>query len=217
MVIATTPSPASPDSERRLNAFGLSTELIHTALRPGLSRATNRTGRALRSTPGTDIYHDGMEQFALVLEDPGWRLVYVDHQPRLLHPDSVIAFTLASGVNVGNPDRRRVPRTRKGEATRKSLTAPRATVPTLFDAPEPDQKEELVAAATAAPLYLLVHERTPRGLNVELSRPAQMTQSGVVDEWVDRIPIAFLDLDGDLAIFDESGDEGFDVPVEPLR
>jgi len=217
MTTATLTSPNSPDDERRLKAFGLSTELIHTALRPGLSRATNRTSMALRSTPGTDIYHDSMEQLHQRLSSTGWRLVHVDHQPRLLHPTSLISFTIASGKGVADPDRRRIPRTRrKGKATRESLAGPRVQIPALFEVPEIEQEEELVAIAEAAPLWLLVHERTDRGLNLELSRPAEMTASGIVTDWEDRILIGFLDLDGDLSVFDDPDEDGIDVAVEPI-
>jgi hypothetical protein len=216
MVTAILTSSTSPDGEQRLGAFGLSTELIHTALRPGLSRASSRTSMALRSTPGTDVYHESMEQLHLLLAEAGWRLVYVDRQPRLLHPDGLMAFTIASGVNVANPDHRLKPRTRrKGKATRDSLAGPRAEVATLFDGPDVEQEKALVAACEAAPLWLLVHERTERGLHLELSRPAEMTASGVVTDWDHRVMIGFLDLDGDLSIFDSTDIGGFDVPVEP--
>lgn len=214
-------SLTSPDGERRLSEFGLSTEIIHTALRPGLDRATNRSELALRSTPGTDIYHDTMEQFAKMLADSGWRLVYVDLQPRLLHPDRVLAFTLASGINVANPDPRQQPKTlRKGRATRTSLAGPRAELLPLFSEPGVEQEMELVDSAREAPLWMLVHERTPRGLKLEFSRPQRMTDGGVVTDWDDRIILEFLDLDGDLSVFGVSGDGdydgGYDVVVEPL-
>jgi len=209
-------SHSPPGAERRLVAFGLSTELIHTALQPGLSRATARTSMALRSTPGTDIYHDSMEQLHQCLAETGWRLAYVEHQPRLLHPDGLISFTVAAGTNVASPDHRQTPRTsRKGKATRESLAAPRVQLPTLFAVPEIEQQQELVAAAEEAPFWMLVHERTTRGLNLELSRPAQMTASGIVTDWNDRIIIEALDLEGDLSVFDQPGDGGIDVAVEP--
>jgi len=203
-------------AEDRLAAFGLSTEVIHTALKPGLSRATSRTSMALRSTPGTDIYHDSMEQLHSHLAEFGWQIVYVDHQPRLLHPDGVICFTVAAGTNVASPDQRQIPRTsRKGKATRESLAPPSAKLPALFDVPEVQQQQELSAAAEKAPLWLLVHERTTRGLNLELSQPAKMTASGIVTAWKDRIIIKTLDLTGDLSVFNESDDDGIDVTVEP--
>ncbi|GHE83426.1 hypothetical protein GCM10017786_13170 [Amycolatopsis deserti] len=208
---------SSPHAERRLNVFGLSTELVHSAFRPGLSRATNRTSKALGSTPGTDLYHDTMESLHLQLAESGWRLVYVDHQPRLLHPEGLLSFTVASATNVADPDRRRQPRTRrKGKATRDSLTADRTGTSSLFEGLETNQDQELLAAAEATPLWLLLHERTDRGLRLELSRPSDMTEGGIVTKWEDRILIAFLDLDGDLSIFDNPNDSGdIDVRVEP--
>lgn len=216
MALATIALPAGEGDERRLNAFGLATETLHSALRPGLSRAANRTALALPSSAGNDIYHDTMEQLALALADAGWKLVWVDRQPRLLHPGALIAFTLASGVNVANPDRRKSPRTRKkGKATRSSLAAPQVEVLPLFDEPEAEQDAVLVAAAAQAPLWFLVHERTDRGLNLEFSRPAEMTDAGAVVAWAERILIGFLDLDGDLSIFVNPDDGEFDVPVSP--
>lgn len=216
MATTTTAPPAGDGDERRLNSFGLTTEVLHTALRPGLSRAANRTAMALPSSAGTDIYYDTMEQLALALADVGWKLVWVDRQPRLLHPSALVAFTLAAGTNVANPDRRKSPRTRKkGKATRNSLAAPQVEVLPLFGEPEVEQDAVLVAAATQAPLWLLLHERTARGLNLELSRPADMTEAGAVVAWDERILIGFLDLDGDLSIFDNPDDGDFDVPVAP--
>ena len=209
---------ASPDEEARLNAIGLSTELIHTSFGPGLSRANSRSSMALRSSPGTDIYHDTMEHLHAQLADDGWQLIYVDSQPRLLHPEGLVCITLAAAVNVANPDRRRQPRTgAKGKATRESLAAPVQQDSALFDLSEVTQAKELVAAAEAAPLWFLLNERTDRGLNLELSRPADMTPSGSVTDWDDRIFIQFLDLDGDFSAFDlPDNDGGIDVAVVPI-
>lgn len=216
MTISTMTLPAGDGDERRLNSLGLSTSILHTALTPGLSRANNRSAMALPSSGGTDIYHDTMEQLALTLADAGWRLIWVDRQPRLLHPDALLAFTLASGTNVASADRRKQPRTRrKGQATRNSLAGPYAEVLPLFEEEQMEQDSALVAAASAAPLWFLVHERTERGLNLEFSRPAEMTEAGAVVEWEERILVGFLDLDGDLSIFESPDDGNFDVPVSP--
>lgn len=218
MVTAESVLPNGHSDEARLNAFGLSTELIHAAYRPGLSRALNRTSLALPSSPGTDIYHDTMENLSLLLSDRGWKLAWIDRQPRLVHPESLIAITVASGTDVASSDRRRAPRARKGVATRAALAPPVAAIPlSIFEDQVESERTLAQTAAQTAPLWLLVHERTDHGLRVELSRPALMTESGVVYDWEDRILIDFLDLNGDLSIFDEPDDAGgFDVFVEPL-
>ena len=216
----TAASPFDHDDERRLEAFGLSTDLIHNGLRRGAGRAANRTSHALKAAPGTDIYFDGMEDFAQLLAPAGWRLVEVEGQPRLLHPDNTVAFTISSGINVGSLDQRVAPRTRrKGRATRNAL-APHTPQPMLFEDEYLVDQAELVARAAVAPLYFLLCERSIRGegVHLEFARPAGMTDGGSVNDWADRIGGPFLPLEGDLAIFDQpdgGSDDEFDVPVEP--
>ena len=128
--------------EQRLAAFGLSHTILHDGLRPGATRAANRSALALDTSPGTDIYHDGMEGLAQILASKGWRLMSVDKQPRLVHPEGIVSFAVSSGVNVGKANMR-VPRTwKKGLATRNSL-ASIPEVPSLFDDPENDRLTEL--------------------------------------------------------------------------
>ena len=205
----------TPEDERRLNEFGLSSPLFHTALTPGTSRARGRTALALLTTPGNDIYHNTMEELALMLAPEGWQPVDVDGQPRLLHPDGIMSFTLASATNVAHPDRRKSPRTRgKGPATRKSLAIQVAQDFALFDLPDSSKNTALVAAAHQAPLWMLLHERTGSGLNLEFARPSVMTPGGTVTAWSDSIAVPALHLDGDLSAFDgPDGGEDFDVPV----
>lgn len=214
------PSVSSND-ESRLNDLGLSSELLHTALHPGLSRASNRTAQALSSTPGTDIYHDTMEQLSRRLAGAGWAPVLVGKQARFLHPEGLLSFTVASAINVANPDRRKKPRALKGHATRGALAAPQVEVLALFAVQGAEQAAERARIAKGAPLWFLLHERTDRGLKLEFSRPVGMTGTtgrGVVHDWGDRIFVPFLDLDGDLSAFDDPNDgEGdIDVPVELL-
>ena len=217
MVIAVA-LPYDEDHERRLEAFGLSTERIHDGLRRGVERAANRSSHALKTAAGTDIYQDGMEDFAQLLTADGWRAVEVDGQPRLLHPAGALAFTISSGTNVGRVDLHRAPRTRrKGMATRGSLV-PQPPHPSLFGDADALDSADLVARASAAPLYLLLCERAPRGggVHIELAQPARMTQGGSVNEWNDRIRVGFLSLEDDLSVFDQpDGPDEFDVSVEP--
>jgi hypothetical protein len=218
-VAIATASPFDHDDERRLEALGLSTETIHNGLRRGAERAANRSSHALKTAPGTDIYLDGMEDFAQILSAAGWRAVEIDGQPRLLHPDGIAAFAISSGINVGKTGLRTGPRTRrKGKATRNAL-APQPRHPTLFEDENLVDLAELIAKATGAPFYFLLCERAQRGdgVHLELARPAGMTDGGSVNQWADRIGVAFLSLEGDLSVFDqpEEGPDEFEVPVEP--
>lgn len=216
MTLTTAPEFERGD-EQRLAAYGLSSAIFHDGLRAGATRAANRSALALDTSPGTDIYHDGMEGLAQILASDGWRLMPVDKQPRLIHPEAIVSFAVSSGINVGKANVR-VPRTRKkGVATRNSLaTSP--SVASLFDDPETDRLAELARAAEKAPFYFLLFERVTVGkpsLLLEYSRPSAMTDGGSVIDWADRIAVPCLDLEGDLSMFDEPGDDEFDVAVEP--
>ncbi len=204
-------------NEPRLAAFGLSHEIFHDGLRAGATRAANRSALALATTPGTDIYHDGMEGLAQVLAAQGWQMVPINKQPRLVHPDGGMSFAISSGINVGKTNVR-TPRTRrKGKATRDSLITPIIPL-TLFGNPESEKRAELTHAAVNAPFYFLLFERIAvgkSGLLLEFSRPAIMTDGGSVIDWADRIMVPFLDLEGDLSIFEGPDDAEIDVAVEP--
>ena len=217
MTVTTASSFESDES--RLAAFGLSSEIFHNGLRSGASRAVNRSPLALDSAPGVDIYHDGMENLHRILKPLGWRLVFVEKQPRLVHPDGIMSFTISSGINVGKADVRKPPRTRKkGPATRNSL-AVADLAPGLFQHLEAELAARLAKAAKKAPFYFLLCERVTyggNGLILEFSQPAGMTSGGSVNEWKDRIAVPFLALEGDLSVFDNPDDgDAIDVPVEP--
>lgn len=208
-----------PHNESRLEALGLSMAIIHDGLRRGAERAANRSSHALETAAGTDIYQDGMEDFSALLAPGGWQRVVVQGQPRLLHPEAAMWFTISSGINVGHTDLHRRPRTRrKGPATRGSLV-PRQPHPSLLgDDGGVTDSAELLAHPPAAPFYFLLCERVRGGVRIELAQPAGMTDGDSVNDWVDRIPVDFLRLEGDLSVFDQEDDEGpdeFDVSVEP--
>lgn len=206
-----------PGDEQRLNTLGLSTSLIHTALTPGTSRARGRTSLALSTTPGNDIYHTSMEEFALMLTPLGWQPIVIDGQPRLLHPEGKMSFTIASAKNVAHPDGRKSPRSRgKGTATRNSLAARVVQDLSLFDLPDSADNTALVEVARTAPFWMLLHERTANGLFLEFARPAAMTPGGTINDWIDSIAIPSLDLDGDLSVFNSADSDDVDVPVERL-
>lgn len=207
----------SPDDDK-LAEFGLTTTIIHDALRPGGSRAGNRSALALPSSPGTDVYHDGMEGLHRLLKPLGWNMAHVDGQPRLLHPDSAVSMTISSAINVGAVDMR-LPRTRKkGPATRKSL-APQDLLEGLFADIDAELQARIDDTAKEAPFYFLLWERISvggNGLALELSRPGAMTPGGSVNDWTDRIQIPFLNLDGDLETFEQPAEaDDIEVHIEP--
>lgn len=204
------------DDERRLNEFGLSSEIFHDGLRRGASRANGRSALALPASAGTDIYHDSIEDLHRILGTRGWHLEDTNGQPRLIHPNGVVSFTVSSGVNVG----KKAMRTRKkGPATEASLAHP-DVIPSLFPDIDAELVAKLVARAAQSPFFLLVVERATQGgsgLVLEFAEPAGMSEGKSVVAWGERIKVRFFDLDGDLSVFDDPDDGGdeFDVPVAP--
>lgn len=204
----------SLDAEGRLHSFGLSTQMIHDAFRPGLTRSRNRSGLAAKTTPGTDVYHDTFETLARRLSPDGWTRDNPDGQPRITHPKRLLTITLASAKDVAATDPRVRPRTRhKGRATVRSLDRSMGIRQPTLDIPEFKVKD---AATVDAPLWFLLYERTEPGLNLCLARPAAQSKSGSIVGWSDIIPVAPLAHVEDLSIFDEPDDyvsTNFDVPV----
>jgi hypothetical protein len=124
-----------------------------------------------------------------------------------------MAFTIASAKGLDRADPDRQPRTHpKGPSTRESLDAPNLSEP-LFEWGTLDPA--VVARAKTAPLWFLLHERTPRGLYLELSRLSDMNKSDIITDWSDYIPIPFLDVEGDMSVFGDDDGQDFDVPVQP--
>ena len=206
-----------PDDERRLAEFDLSSGDFHTAFRPGLSRAVNRSELAPPNAAGTDLYNDTFELLAQILVARGWRKTVVMGQPRVIHPDGKCQLALSSAQDVADPDHRVSPKTRrKGPATQRSLDTdlPKSQVPL----PLPEWVEndgELPPKLKEAPLWFVLYEREGTFLSLGLGRPAGIDDSGRVVEWSDTIDITPLDGVGDLSVFDSDGDGVIDVPVEP--
>jgi hypothetical protein len=204
-------------NETRLNAFGLSTPLFHSVFRPGLNRARNRSGLALASSKANDLYHDTNEQLRLALAPAGWKSILWNHQPRLVHPDGLMAIIISSATGVGSTRPRTMPITgRKGPATLESIARTATPKHSLLQLLEFEESAEDTVVLAEAPLWMALHELTEHGLNLELSKPRDFRNDGSVDDWSEQIPIDSIRLDGDFSAFKtDDGDDEFDVAVDP--
>lgn len=217
-VISLFPSQEPPSADEQLAEFGLSVELIHKALRPGLNQALTRTSLAPAGAQRTDIYLDGTEQLRLKLARLGWTVVPVDRQERTTAPNGSMAIVVTSADHVGmtgNPRTYPITRQPKGPATHKAIGATFG-IPgqEIFDlgteAPEP---EEVSSELKSAPLWMLLHELTSHGLLVELSQPSGYRPDGRVDQWSRRIIIPAITMSDDLTPFDPDDEDGIDISV----
>lgn len=205
-----------------LAELGLSVEVLHAALRPGLRRALGRTDAANPGAPANDIYQDGSEQLRQLLMRSGWDIVKMpENQIRVVHPEGRLAIIVASADHVGViGDPKRIPITRpKGPATIGSLPdAKQAHQEEMFDIPGlPIAQRSVEELVRQAPLWMLLHELIGTTLNLELSEARGYREDGRVHKWGVRIPLPSLTADDDTFPFnDASGDDdGIDVPVIP--
>ncbi|KAE8127445.1 MULTISPECIES: hypothetical protein [Bifidobacterium] len=201
-------------ADQELAQFNLTTEILHLGVARGLRNARNRTAAALPSAKGSDIYQDSMEDLTALLKPKGWRLLQFHMQPRLVHPNGVMSFTVSAAKGLSSRSGDGPITNAKGRSTRMSLSSKPYAQDALFEAEE----NESDPVFDEIPFFFLLHEYTPAGLYLELSSPAAMDdKTGVVTEWSQRIPIPFLSATGDLSPFATDGpDDDFDVPVEPL-
>lgn len=200
-------SPSDAPRPDRLADFGLSVELLHDAMTPGLIQASTRTSLALNSTPGTDLYHTGLEQLSILLLPLGWKRIWIRRQPRILHPDGLLAITLSAAIGIDAQHPGTEPITgKKGLSTTQSLDMPYPDMEALFSLSDTEQHTE-------APLWFLLHERHEAKLKLELSRPQVQDKSGRVVGWSERIPIRPIDLGGAITDFPVNPDDPFDVQI----
>ncbi|MCL9664167.1 hypothetical protein L2091_02870 [Curtobacterium albidum] len=204
--------------EQRLAQFGLSSELIHDALRRGVSRALSRTGFANPGAGNTDIYQDGSEDLRARLARRDWVTATINNQKRVIHPEGKMSIVVASADYVslvGDPQRRPLTR-EKGPATLDEIRKTQRADGQAFFAlpgvpdPEPLDAQEL---AKVAPLWMLLHQLEGRTLLLELAQPDGYRSDHRVDSWRQRIQLRPLVL-GDVLDFPETPDQpDFDIPI----
>ena len=194
-------------ADERLAIWGLSTSLIHDALREGFARSRGRSALAPSPTPAMDVYGDGFETLAQMLVPLGWKNTPVKNQPRITHPDSLVTLSITSAHNVGK--QKSMPITNpKGSATRNALA--RNEEGTLFNLVTDIQR------FSTPPLYFIVYERVEDNLNIEISQPCNMDSSNCIDNWTDRIILPTLTLNTNPFEHTPQTDQIFEVPVEQI-
>lgn len=217
-VLSFLPSNDPASAEEQLAEFNLSVESLHHIFRPGLNHALMRTNLAPNGAQRLDLYLDGSEQLLLHLARHGWTKIPVDGQERTVAPDGSAAIVVTSADRVGivgSPHLKPITRQPKGPATQNALPRPTGLpgqeildLGVDFAATEPNR-----ANLTAAPLWMLLHELTPQGLNLELSQPLGSRKDGRIDQWGRRILVPSIPLSDDFGPFDAGDDDGFDIPV----
>ncbi|MFL6129985.1 MAG: hypothetical protein ACJ73E_13090 [Mycobacteriales bacterium] len=203
----------------QLAELGLDVETLHRAVRVGIAARATRTGLAPRNAAGTDLYSYTVEELRLLLVPAGWTADFAGGQERTVSPDGLtsIVFSTGSG-DVGDPDPAARPRTAyaKGPLMRDAVMENLGYVQQELPIGLPRRAEGRRLC------WVLLVKVEPGCAYLELSVPDGM-RDGVVDSWVQRIPLPPLPLDDPLPLEDGDGivepdaePVDLDVPVLPL-
>ena len=200
-----------------LSVLDLNVERVHSIFYRGMMRASARNSLSLPGSAGTDLYHDGMQDLHSEQSQRGWRLVTVNGQPRVVHPENEAAIVIAAAEGlVGDRNGRRVQTRRpKGSATIKSINGQRFDQPMLFGSSEfgKDEQETL----DSAPLWMLLHEWRDQVLYLAVAKPNGYSPGRIVNTWSHFESMPALVLDGGISLEDYSlyggEEEEYDVPV----
>lgn len=206
-----------PSGDDPLGEFGLSTQLLHDAYRPGLERALSRSSDALKTSAGTDIYHDTVENLGKALKGLDWTMDVVKNQPRFIHPDYLMMFTISTAQNVGHQYSFPQPIvTKKGKVTRCAVELQNDNQWSLFSDDKFQATNILYNHIDKTPFFFLLHERVGQELRLELSRPSRIEPSGTITSWCDRRIIDPLVLNEDFTCFNSPDDFEYNVNVESI-
>jgi hypothetical protein len=184
----------------RLAELGLSTAVLHEALRIGYGHAAGCTEHEPHSLPGTLVWGKGIAHLRDEMKvSAGWRPDSTSNYETVVHPSGTHGVALALGTSQtgrrnGHPPRTKTP---KGPATMRVVEVNRQlSLASLAD----DQSAFGTDPADAAPTretWLLLHfyDRTAGEIRCELSRPAVM-EGKQVTGWSERIllePVPFAE------------------------
>jgi hypothetical protein len=170
----------------------------HTDLDPASIANTNLWGRATR------VLRE-------LLLPRGWEPDNSDQQPRTVHPSRQWAVIVSSGdAGTGLPSSNPSTKNPKGGATIRKVAINQAQL--VF----PGFSADLPAAETCISWILLIHVSQAE-IRAELSLPAEISESGFVTKWAERIILEPIPRgEGDELFVTNEEDDGpdFNVAVE---
>ena len=193
----------------RLAELGLDVEILHRAVRAGITARATRTVLAPRTAAGTDLYSYTVEELRLLLAPSGWTAEFAGGQERTVSPDRLTSIVFSTGVgDVGDPDPAARPRTAypKGPLMRDAVTENLGFVQEELPIGLPPRGDGRRLC------WVLLVKVEPGVAHLELSAPDGM-RDGVVVSWAERIPLPPLPL-GDPV---EPGQEPAAGPAEPAE
>ena len=215
MGLATRVYVRSAEVTARLNELGLMREDLLEAIHFGSTYAAECTRHDPSSMAGTLLWGKTVRRIRDQLIPDGWDVSDKRNLPLTVHPSGRWAIGVASGDEcTGIPDMTPATRYDRGLATRQAVSSNQLS----FSTWSVDWAQE--AAASAKQTWFLLHYRDDGAdeIRVELALPAEMTPSGFVTQWKERIILGGVGNSSAVmpAALDDSIDSGadaIDIPV----
>lgn len=202
---------------RRLADLGLSTEVIHQAIKAGDGESRTWTDAAPRSMGGMARWGRTNESLRILL---GWPYENPSNLPLTVNPDRSFALFATSGdERTGREGKKKdeQPTTRyaKGAATERAV---KRNEQLTIDFPDEFIGETFAKTVSSENLvtWILLYQVADDGIYLEVSLPESISRKGYIETWRERIivePYKFTP-EPDIGRRRDDGDSGYEVAVE---
>ena len=183
--------------DTRLAELGLDQEIIAEALRQANLHWARKTDHHPRLYRYQIMWGETIAALRDLLAPRGWRKCDEGNYELTVNAARDLAIVVASGdEGTANPHRTPSNRSPKGRHTIDAVAANR----------QADMFAELLPASPATEktlaTWVLLHHRSDRNIQAELSKPNQMDDDGMIISWSERLLLRNIPLDGErISIF----------------
>jgi hypothetical protein len=197
----------TPEEVRqRLAELGLEQQFLAAAVRRGQLAFVSCTLNHPPNFPGLAAWAETVCALREGVIPSGWRRSNDSNYALSVDPEGSMAIAVATGDDgTGRADANPSTNGRKGPSTLDAIVANQLRFSFMEQAVPVKQATPSAARNGRATWILLIH-RAPEEVRCELSLPISLDEEGHVDAWQERILLASIPLDGDLAVV---------VPVPP--
>ena len=201
------------DSAGRLSSLGLKGDLLREAAHHGLQYAFACTRHDPPVLPGIIAWGKAIRYLRDHLVPLGWTPRNPRNYAMVVHPDGHVAISVAAGDDgTGKEDVIPSTRSAKGPATREAVSSNQLSFAEIGESfPKP-----LPVAGLQTWLLLHFYDEEAGEIRCELSLPAYVDSDGYVSQWLERIILDPVHLNGaSLSDAEEEQEpESVDVKVE---
>lgn len=186
------------DVRHRLSDLGLEEEPLKDVVRRGQLAFLNCTPNHPPPFPGMSAWAETVCALREYVIPAGWQRSNDNNYALSVDPGGQVAIAVATG-NDGTGRADAIPSTnaRKGPSTSDAVTANQLRF-SFMDQPSAPRGAPAAAGSGRATWILLIH-RAAGEVRCELSLPISIGEDGHIDAWRERILLASIPLDGDLA------------------